>query len=331
VAVTSDPLADAPPVDAGPAAVSRWLRPALVANLVAQIGIVVTGGLVRLTGSGLGCPTWPRCTAGSYTPEFTPALGIHDEIEFGNRLLTFAVSACSIAALVAVVRYVRAGHAAAARRRLLVLGALPLVGVAIQALVGGLTVHTALNPNVVAPHFLVSMLLIAASTVLLLEVGETVAPPEPSPPVGGPLRVLVLLLCGVAAVVLVLGTVVTGSGPHSGDAEKPARLGLDPRTMSWLHADAVWLFVGLVVGLLLTLALTGDQPRALRRARWLLGVTLLQGAIGYTQYTLDLPIGLVSLHMLGASLLVLAVTATAHPLLRRRPDAPAEGRAALTA
>jgi cytochrome c oxidase assembly protein subunit 15 len=299
--------------DARPAPRSTsWLRPVLVANLVAQIGIVVTGGLVRLTGSGLGCPTWPQCVPGSYTPVVTQPQGIHKDIEFGNRMLTFVVSVCAVAAFVVVYRHVRAGLAG---RRLLVIGALPLVGVAIQAVIGGVTVHTDLNPNVVAPHFLVSMLLIVVSTVLLLEAtGDGAAPPVSR----RPLRLLALLLCAVAAVVVVLGTLVTGSGPHSGDAEKPARLGFDPRTVSWIHADAVWLFVGLVVALVLALALTGDAPRLQRRARILLGVTLLQGAIGYTQYALDLPIALVSLHMLGASLLVTAVTAAAHPLLARR-------------
>jgi heme a synthase len=290
---------------------SAWLRPVLVANLAAQIGIVVTGGLVRLTGSGLGCPTWPECVPGSYTPVVTQPQGIHKDIEFGNRLLTFVVSLFAVAALVVVWRHVRAGLAG---RRLMVLGTLPLVGVAIQAVVGGVTVRTDLNPNVVAPHFLISMLLIVVSTVLLLEAsGDDAAPPASR----RPLRVLAVLLCAVTAVVVVLGTVVTGSGPHSGDAEKPARLGFDPRTVSWIHADAVWLFVGLVLALLLALSLTGDSPRALRRAWVLFGVTLLQGGIGYTQYALDLPIVLVSLHMLGASLLVAAVTATTHPLLTR--------------
>jgi cytochrome c oxidase assembly protein subunit 15 len=311
-------LADAPPQAPGATAsggtASRWLRPVLVANVVAQVGIVVTGGLVRLTGSGLGCPTWPQCVPGSYTPTVTQEQGIHKYVEFGNRMLTFVVSAFAIAALVVVVRHVRAGHGG---RRLVVLGALPLVGVAVQAVVGGVTVHTDLNPNVVAPHFLVSMALIAVSVVLLLEVGETVRPTLPATPAARPLRLVAVLLCLVGTAVIVLGTLVTGSGPHSGDAERPARLGFDPRTVSWVHADAVWLFVGLVVALLLGLALTGDRPDALRRARWLLGVTLLQGAIGYTQYALDLPVALVALHMLGASLLVVAVTAAGYPLLRR--------------
>lgn len=313
VAVTSDERlsagdAAAPP----PSPVARWLTPVLVANLAAQIGIVVTGGLVRLTGSGLGCPSWPECVPGSYTPVVTQPQGIHKDIEFGNRLLTFVVSVFAIAAFVVVLRHVRAGFGG---RRLFLLGLVPPVGVAVQAVVGGVTVRTDLNPNVVAPHFLISTVLVAASTALLLAArGDDVAPRA----VRRPLRVLAGLLCVVAAVVVVLGTVVTGSGPHSGDAEKPARLGFDPRTVSWLHADAVWLFVGLVLALLLALALTGDAPRVLRRAWALLAVTLLQGAIGYTQYALDLPIALVSLHMLGACLLVTAVTAATYPLLSRR-------------
>ena len=295
---------------ATPSPVARWLTPVLAANLAAQIGIVVTGGLVRLTGSGLGCPSWPQCVPGSYTPVVTQPQGFHKDIEFGNRLLTFVVSVFAIAAFVVVLRHVRAGFGG---RRLFLLGLVPPLGVAVQAVVGGVTVHTDLNPNVVAPHFLISMALVAASTALLLEAGpDGGAEPRAVRP---PLRLLAGMLCAVAAVVVVLGTVVTGSGPHSGDAAKPARLGFDPRTVSWLHADAVWLFVGLVLALLLALSLTGDAPRVLRRAWALLAVTLLQGAIGYTQYALDLPIALVSLHMLGASLLVVAVTAAAYPLL----------------
>jgi cytochrome c oxidase assembly protein subunit 15 len=129
----------------------------------------------------------------------------------------------------------------------------------------------------------------------------------------------------VASAVLVLGTVVTGSGPHSGDADEPARFGFDPATVSWLHADAVWLFVGLVVALLLALSLTGESPRALRRTRMLLAVTLAQGLVGYTQYFTDLPAGLVALHMLGASVLVIATTATLHAVLVPAGARPAAG------
>jgi cytochrome c oxidase assembly protein subunit 15 len=280
---------------------SRLLRAVLLANLAAQVGIVFTGGLVRLTGSGLGCPTWPQCVPGSYTPVVQQPQGWHKDIEFGNRMLAFVVGVAGIAALLLTWRYVRRARAP---RRLLVLAAAPLLGVVAQAVLGGVTVLTGLSPATVAAHFLLSMVLVAASTVLYLAVCAPTRPASVRPEI-------VRLGWGVAAlaaVVLVLGTVVTGSGPHSGDAERPARFGLDPRTVSWLHADAVWLFVGLVVALVVALRLS-PAPVASRRAVGLLVVTLLQGVIGYVQYATDLPVALVAAHLLGASSLVVAVTA----------------------
>ncbi len=279
----------------------RAVRVTLLVNLVAQIGIVLTGGLVRLTGSGLGCPTWPQCVPGSYTPVVEQPQGIHKDIEFGNRLLTFVVGLAAIAALVMMWRFVRR---TGAPRRLLVLGAVPLLGVVAQAVLGGVTVLTGLSPATVAAHFLVSMVLVAASTVLYL----AVAVPTPAAPVRREIVGLGWAIAGLAGVVLVLGTVVTGSGPHSGDADTPARFGFDPATVSWLHADAVWLFVGLVVALAVAVRLS-SAPVVERRTVVLLVVTLLQGAVGYVQYATDLPIALVAVHMLGASVLVVAVTA----------------------
>jgi cytochrome c oxidase assembly protein subunit 15 len=303
--VTAPSAPATPPVSpvADPPAVrpSRVLRVALLVNLAAQVGIVLTGGLVRLTGSGLGCPTWPQCVPGSYTPVVQQPQGWHKDIEFGNRMLTFVVGVAGIAALVLVWRFVRR---TGAPRRLLALAAAPLLGVVAQAVLGGVTVLTGLSPATVAAHFLLSMVLVAASTVLYLAVA---APTRPAPV----RREIVQLGWGIgalAAVVLVLGTVVTGSGPHSGDAERPARFGFDPATVSWLHADAVWLFVGLVVALVVALRLS-SAPVASRRAVALLVVTLLQGAVGYVQYATDLPVALVAAHVLGASSLVVAVTA----------------------
>lgn len=299
--------------NAAPAVAARWLRPVLLTNLIAQIGIVVTGGLVRLTGSGLGCPSWPECVPGSYTPVVTQAEGYHRYIEFGNRLLSFVVAAAVLGALAVVYARMRDGRLP---RGLVVLAAALVLGVGAQAVIGGISVRLDLHPAVVAVHFLVSMGLIAGSTVLLIEGTrgpDDVAPPEPRPQ----LRWLAVAVGVVAVAVLALGTVVTGSGPHSGDADSPSRFGFDPRTVSWLHADAVWLFVGLVVALVLALSLTRDSAVALRQAVILLGVTLAQGVIGYVQYATDLPVPLVSLHMLGASLLVAATTATMHAILRR--------------
>jgi len=287
------------------------MRAALLANVVAQVGIVLTGGLVRLTGSGLGCPTWPQCVPGSYVPVVEQAEGFHKYIEFGNRLLTGVVGLTALAALVVTYLLVRRGRDS----RLLLLGAAPLVLVAVQALIGGVTVLTSLHPATVATHFLVSMVLVAVSVLLLERLGQ---PDGPSTPVvRREVLQLARLLAGVGAVVLVLGTVVTGSGPHSGDVDSPARTGLDPRTISWLHADSVLLFVGLLVGLLVALRVLDAPARAQRRAGMLLGVTLAQGLVGYLQYLTDLPEALVLAHMLGACLLVVALTLTLASLHER--------------
>lgn len=311
------PTAPAPP---GTPLPTRWMGVALVANVVVQVLIVVTGGLVRLTGSGLGCPTWPECVPGSYVPTVEQAEGVHKYIEFGNRLLTGVVGLAALAALVVTVLLVRRGRP----RRLLALGAAPLVLTVVQAVLGGITVLTRLHPATVAAHFLVSMCLIAVSVLLLQRLRQPDGPARAVVP-----REVLLLgtaLVVVAAAVLVLGTVVTGSGPHSGDADEPARFALDPRTISWLHADSVLLFVGLVVGLVVALRVTHAPERARRRAGWLLGVTLAQGLIGYVQYATDLPEALVLAHMLGASLLVVALTLALSSLRERgelHPSVPA--------
>jgi cytochrome c oxidase assembly protein subunit 15 len=298
------------------------VRRVLLANLVAQVGIVVTGGLVRLTGSGLGCPSWPECVPGSYVPVLRQPQGFHKYIEFSNRMVTLAVLVAAAAALLVTIRSTPPGERRRRRGRLL-LGAVPLLGVVTQAMLGGLTVLTGLNPATVAAHFLLSMVLIAASSLLLLRVGLA------RPPTGHLPRELAWLGRGIAAVlalVLVLGTVVTGSGPHSGDAARPARFGLDPRSVSWVHADVVWLFLGLVVTLVIALRLAGAPTSLRRRAWWLLAATLAQAVIGYTQYFTGLPVPIVSLHLLGASLLVVAVTFAVEPLVSRDVAAADHGR-----
>ncbi len=284
------------PTSFSPATISRL---ALV-NAVANGLIVVTGGLVRLTGSGLGCPTWPRCTDESFVT--TPELAGHGAIEFGNRLLTFVLAAAAIATVVVVWR--------SARRDLRALAALTFLGIPAQAGLGGVTVLTGLNPWTVAAHFLLSAVLVALATTLWLRSRE--------PGVGQPLlrRPFVLLVGGIAAVtavVLVMGTVVTGSGPHSGDVPDdpdaaPARMGFDPELVSQLHADAVFLLLGLTVALLVALYATDSPDRVRRAVRDLLVVQLAQGVVGYVQYFTELPIALVLLHMLGA-VLITAYTA----------------------
>jgi cytochrome c oxidase assembly protein subunit 15 len=278
------------PTAFSPATVSR----VALLNAVANGVIVVTGGAVRLTGSGLGCPTWPRCTDESFVT--TPELAGHGVVEFGNRMLTFALTAAAIATVLVVFR--------SARRDLRPLAAVSFLGIPAQALLGGITVLTGLNPWTVAAHFLVSMVLVAVATTLWLRSRE--------PGVGRPLlrRPLALLVSGitlVTAAVLVVGTVVTGSGPHSGDP-KAGRTGLDPELVSQLHADVVFLLIGLTVALLVTLHATDAPDRVRRAARDLLLIQLAQGVVGFVQYFTDLPIVLVLLHMLGA-VLITAFTA----------------------
>lgn len=299
-------------------------------NLVCQMGIIVTGGVVRLTGSGLGCTTWPNCTPGKFTPEYSAPMGIHGFIEFGNRALTGVLSVFSVLLLVVALIWLR-------RKGIgfLVLAAVPFVGTIAQAFVGWLIISTDLHPGVVGPHLLISTALVVVSAVLVARLYEGDGRARSAVP--GPVLALGYVLATVAAAVLLLGTVVTGSGPHSGDAVHPVRLGLDPRMMSWLHADAVMLFSGLLVGMVLIVHLAHLRSHA-RRAAWVLvAVTLLQAVIGYTQYFTALPEVLVGLHMTGAALFTAAVTwlvttlytwRAAEPAVTAEDVAPSVGSAA---
>ena len=265
-----------------------------LANAIANGAIVVTGGAVRLTGSGLGCPTWPRCTDASFVA--TRALAGHGAIEFGNRMLTFVLTAVAIATLVTVFR--------SSRRDLRPIALVSVLGIPAQALLGGITVLTGLNPWTVAVHFLVSSALVAVATTLWLRSRE--------PGVGQPLvrRPLLALTTGIAAVtaaVLAVGTVVTGSGPHCGDP-KAGRTGLAPQLVCQMHADLVFLLVGLTCALLAGLYATDAPDRVKRAVQDLLVVELAQGVIGFVQYFTHLPVALVLLHMLGA-VLITAFTA----------------------
>lgn len=272
-----------------------------ITNLVVQSGIILTGAIVRITGSGLGCPTWPECVEGSYTPTQRQAESWHKYVEFGNRLLTFVLALAAIAAIAAALidrrRRRRAGLPA--RGVLTVLAFVPLIGTAFQAVLGGITVLTGLHPATVAAHFLVSMGLVAACVALVVrskEPGDTPVVRLAQPAV----RVLTWSLMAVTAVVVVLGVITTGSGPHSGDSDVEARFAFDPRTVSWLHADSVLLFLGLTVGLLVAAKVSG-APRALfTRTLVLLVIASIQGFIGYTQYFTGLPELLVVIHVLGA-------------------------------
>jgi len=276
-----------------------------LASLVANMLIVVTGGAVRLTGSGLGCPTWPRCTEadaerpGSFVPH--GELGAHGVIEFANRLLTFALIAVAVATLVAVCRM------RPRRPTLRRLASALALGIPAQAVVGGITVLTNLNPWVVALHLVLSMVLVSLAVVLVRRIDESDRPPEPTVP---PLTLwLVRGTFALVWVVVYVGTIVTGSGPHAGDADAP-RNGLDPAAASQLHANLVFLLIGLTLGCVIALRATGAPARAVAAAQWLLGVELVQGLVGLVQYATGLPVILVGLHLLGASLVIATATWT---------------------
>jgi cytochrome c oxidase assembly protein subunit 15 len=262
--------------------VERWAWAAVVANTV----IILTGGLVRLTGSGLGCPTWPRCTDESFVPH--RELGLHGAIEFGNRLLTYVLIVVVLATFVAVWRW--SGTNGSLRRH----AAIIVLGVPLQGVIGGITVLTDLNPWVVSLHLILSMLLVSASVFLVIRVRGGVAFTYPARPVQVVLAVYVVLWIAVY-----LGTVVTGSGPHAGDDDAPRNM-LDPAMITRVHALSVWLLVGLTI---LAVVLLRGTPVA-RIALTLLVAELAQGLIGYVQYFTDLPIALVAAHLLGAALLI---------------------------
>lgn len=269
----------------GPRALPRWA----VASLVVNIVIVVTGALVRLTASGMGCPTWPRCTTDSYIAH--PELGLHGAIEFGNRLLTFVLVVVAVLTWVAAMLHRDGGRK---RRDLRWIAAGLALGIPAQAIIGGITVLTHLNPFVVSLHLMISMVLIGLSVWLVRRSrGFRPVPAERR----GVLAARVTF--GLMVVAVWLGTVVTGSGPHAGDLDA-VRTGFDGAFVTHVHAAVVYAAVATTL-----LALWWLRSRA---AVWVLAVEVVQAAIGLTQYHLGLPVGLVILHLLGASLAIAAVT-----------------------
>ena len=268
-----------------------------------QIAIVVTGGAVRLTGSGLGCPTWPECTPGSYTPVPHQAEGqLHAWIEFGNRLLTFVLLLC---ALIAVVIAIRVSKNAVMKNRVRFLAALQVLGIFGQGVLGGITVITDLNPIPVAGHFLLSMFLISGAISLRYEIVGIVKHKADVI-----VDTLMPVLIWLTLLVLIAGTVVTGSGPHAGD-ENAKRFGFDTRIVSWIHADLVIALI--VLTLVLWLITRVSQNKVIHRYLSIfLSISLSQGLIGYIQYFTGLPELIVAAHLLGATL----VWATAWSLIK---------------
>ncbi len=293
------------------AASGRFVRPLAIALLVANIVIVVTGGAVRLTASGLGCPSWPRCTGSSFVVR--GELGIHGLIEFSNRMFTFVLVAIAVATWVAVWR------ARPRRRSLVKFATLLALGIPAQAVLGGITVLTHLNPWLVAGHLLLSMAMVGLSVALLRRIGEGDAPAHATVPAAT--AWLARATFAAAWLVLYIGTVVTGSGPNAGDASSP-RTGLNPAIVAQLHADLVFLLVGLTIGSVFAFRAVGAPAVAQRAARTLLGVEVAQAAVGFTQYFTNLPVGLVAVHMLGAALVSATVTWLLVSVRERPPFQP---------
>ena len=267
---------------------ARVLIPASTVLLFLQAALVVTGGAVRLTGSGLGCPTWPECTPGSYTPvphQAEPVLNVW--IEFGNRMLTFALV---LASLVLIISVLKSG-----RRDLRSLAMGQFLGIFGQGILGGITVLTGLHPITVALHLLLSMVLIAGATSIHIRRFE------PSIDIASSklTKSLARLHVSVMFIVMILGTVVTGSGPHAGDAQAE-RFTFDIRTVAILHADFVIFLFGITIAFFVAVG-TSSQTKI--KLRTFTIIALAQGIIGYVQYFLGVPALIVGLHLLGAAVL----------------------------
>jgi cytochrome c oxidase assembly protein subunit 15 len=260
--------------------------------LFLQSALVVTGGAVRLTGSGLGCPTWPECTPGSYTPVPYQAEGqLHAWIEFGNRLLTFALL---LSALIAVIYVLKSG-----RKDLRSLAAGQVLGIVGQGVLGGITVLTDLHPLPVAGHLLLSMFLIAGAASLYSR------REAPQFKVDAPTKTISMLSqthIAISFIVLILGTIVTGSGPHAGD-EKAQRFGFDIRSVAIVHADAVIFLMGLTIALLVAASVTKSTKKAIYI---FFAISLAQGGVGYAQYLTGIPEILVAMHLAGATIFWIA-------------------------
>ncbi|MFC4497302.1 heme A synthase [Streptomyces ovatisporus] len=275
----------------------RIVQRAALAALLMSVFIIVTGGAVRLTSSGLGCETWPKCSSDSLYA--TSEMGVHGAIEFGNRMLTYVLSAAVGWAIVA-------SRAAKPRRRglsrlawsqfWLVMG---------NAVIGGVTVLTELNPYTVAGHFMLAIGLLTVTTLTWLRARE--GDEKPRPLVGKRVKQLVQVLTVLTAALVAAGTVVTGAGPHAGDSSAVPRMPVDWRTVAQVHADLAWLVVALTLALWLVLRAVDAPARPCRRTRDLMIVLLAQGLLGYVQYFTELPEVLVGTHLLGAALVWVAV------------------------
>lgn len=269
-----------------------------VAVLATQALIAMTGAVVRVTGSGLGCPTWPQCFPGSMVPVEHPEYDtLNQWIEYGNRLFTGLVG------LIAGVCFVLAYLYRPRDRRYLRLAAAMPLGVVVQAVIGGLTVRLDLVWWSVAIHLLASTVMVWLATLLVHAVPSD---DETTPaPVPGTLSTWLYAQTGLLAGLLVTGTMVTGAGPHGGDPETP-RLDIPVETMAHVHATFLYLFLGSLVLLGLWLRAQKAFPPPWRRYQVLVAVVVAQGTIGFVQFWTGVPELLVCLHVLGAMTVIIA-------------------------
>ena len=288
------------------------VRRAALSSVVASVIIVVAGGAVRLTSSGLGCPTWPECTASSLTP--TPAMGIHGVIEFSNRMLIYLL--CAAVGWVIIAASLQRDR----RPELVRLGWTQFGLVVAEAVLGGLSVLTKLNPFMVAAHFLLAMVFIVVTIRTWERARE--GDREPRPLVPSAIRSLGYALVGATAALLVVGTAVTGTGPHSGDTGVAARMPFDWDRTAQLHADLVFLVCGLTVALLFAIKAVGGPRAAFRRTAELAVLLVLQAVVGYWQYFTGLPAWLVGIHVAGACLVWIAALRIPFALRERSAAVP---------
>jgi cytochrome c oxidase assembly protein subunit 15 len=295
-----------------PNAIDARVRFFAWASLVSQIVIIGTGGAVRLTGSGLGCPTWPQCTAESYVT--TPEMGLHGVIEFANRLLTFVLVLIAIGMFLMVVRQ------RLQRPELLRLSVALGLGIPGQAVIGGITVLTDLNPYVVGLHYLLSAALVGLAAILLYRV--RVGRSGGSPMVPGAFTATLWVLLFALALSVVMGIITTGSGPHAGDGGA-ARNGLNSELLQHIHAWPSYAVFGLSV-IALSWSLRLSAARLRRTLVATVAVVLTQIAIGLFQARNGLPELAVGIHMVLASVIVALVVSA---LLATREEVPAQGSA----
>jgi heme a synthase len=283
------------------------MRRIALAGVISSAGIILTGAAVRLSKSGLGCPDWPQCTRGSLVAAHTRGDPMfHTWIEFGNRLVTVAVTVVAVAVLIAAWRFRPGGRGApGARRRtdLVWLAAVQPAGIVAQIVLGGIVVLTKLNPATVSLHFMVSVAVVAAAVALQVRCTEGTEPARPL--VRPDLRLLAWAVVAVAAVMLAAGTVVTGTGPLAGAGDVP-RYHLPLEGVTQFHADIGWLLGGVTVALVVGLHATRAPARVMHLGWLLLGLLGAQGVVGYTQYFTGLPAGLVWVHVAGSLLIWIA-------------------------